>query len=390
MKTKLISSIILATAVAGSAFAEGNYYELTSSNNVFTGTIPSNILSNYNGVTGEPFVFEVSTLPADYATNSKSRTLSFTVGKFTSDFTFDSGIKFQTPSTYVTDMTLNPKFFVNNGATITVNDTITYNVRSKTRFWIDNDAGAYGTVVINAPVTRIDKNDGAKNTALANCELFVNRGHVVLNATTDFGYTSLYGGCSITVRENSTATTFAIRAARSNTLYTKDLPTAIKEAIAGKKGIRENGSLILDGANYEVKSASLNSFGDEKDCADYAHIFTLKYSQANVAESLMVKGFNVFLTDASNGSKGMDAFIVEDMDYLDTICTNTNLAANTYASKIYINGVCLSDLIADGTVVVSTQSGDYTNVYTYIPEPSTYAMIFGAIALGFVAYRRRK
>ena len=27
---------------------------------------------------------------------------------------------------------------------------------------------------------------------------------------------------------------------------------------------------------------------------------------------------------------------------------------------------------------------------TSVPEPSTYAMIFGAIALGFVAYRRRK
>lgn len=37
-------------------------------------------------------------------------------------------------------------------------------------------------------------------------------------------------------------------------------------------------------------------------------------------------------------------------------------------------------------------SGEYAGYYSYyvIPEPSTYAMIFGAMALGFVAYRRRK
>jgi hypothetical protein len=27
---------------------------------------------------------------------------------------------------------------------------------------------------------------------------------------------------------------------------------------------------------------------------------------------------------------------------------------------------------------------------TAVPEPSTYAAIFGALALGFVAYRRRR
>ena len=31
-----------------------------------------------------------------------------------------------------------------------------------------------------------------------------------------------------------------------------------------------------------------------------------------------------------------------------------------------------------------------SSVVLAVPEPSTYAMIFGAIALGFVAYRRRK
>ena len=38
---------------------------------------------------------------------------------------------------------------------------------------------------------------------------------------------------------------------------------------------------------------------------------------------------------------------------------------------------------------IENGSGIYT-IYTQVPEPAEWAMIFGAIALGFVAYRRRK
>lgn len=52
---------------------------------------------------------------------------------------------------------------------------------------------------------------------------------------------------------------------------------------------------------------------------------------------------------------------------------------------VYVNGVLLTaDMIEKQT------AGSYKDKFMVIPEPSTYAMIFGAIALGFVAYRRRK
>ena len=48
----------------------------------------------------------------------------------------------------------------------------------------------------------------------------------------------------------------------------------------------------------------------------------------------------------------------------------------------------------EGQEIICEQisGGEYNGYYSYyvIPEPSTYAMILGAIALGFVAYRRRK
>lgn len=387
MKTKLITSIILASAIATSAFAADNYYTLTSSNNVFSGAIPSDILSNYNGFDGEVFTFQETSMTG----NSGATTIYINLAKFTSDFTFNSGFTFYTANTYVDNFTINPRLYINKGATVTINKSLTYNVRTKHRLWVDNDSGDYGTLVINAAPVRIAENDGVKNTSLGNCELFIGRGHVELNVASEFGYTSLYGGSSLTIRANSSSTTFAIRAARSNKLYTKTLPTAIQDAItaAGKKGIRDNGTLILDGASYSSESCTLNTKGDESDCADYAHVFTLKYGQADVAEGLKLSTMSTYFNDAANGSKGMDAFIVEDMNYLDTISTKTDLKFGSYASRIYINGVNFTELINLGKIQVSSDTTGY-NVYTYIPEPSTYAMIFGAIALGFVAYRRRK
>ena len=56
----------------------------------------------------------------------------------------------------------------------------------------------------------------------------------------------------------------------------------------------------------------------------------------------------------------------------------------------------LSNMLLDGVTnkltycSVNINGTDYWVLNTVSPEPSTYAMIFGAIALGFVAYRRRK
>ena len=59
---------------------------------------------------------------------------------------------------------------------------------------------------------------------------------------------------------------------------------------------------------------------------------------------------------------------------------------NTMLSHFTMNGM-RSDEILETTEVYNGKT--YFSYYV-IPEPSTYAAIFGAIALGFVAYRRRK
>ncbi len=67
-------------------------------------------------------------------------------------------------------------------------------------------------------------------------------------------------------------------------------------------------------------------------------------------------------------------------------------------SEVFDLGVVLSGLsyIDFGKVSVLNANGDAYQgslAYTYtpqVPEPATYAIIFGALVLGFVMYRRRK
>ena len=49
----------------------------------------------------------------------------------------------------------------------------------------------------------------------------------------------------------------------------------------------------------------------------------------------------------------------------------------------------VGDFVYDPSLMLKFDKETYYSYYV-IPEPSTYAMIFGALALGFVAYRRRK
>ena len=50
----------------------------------------------------------------------------------------------------------------------------------------------------------------------------------------------------------------------------------------------------------------------------------------------------------------------------------------------------ISNVSYDGEYLSFVVSSFSSYGYAAVPEPSTYAAIFGVIALGFVAYRRRK
>lgn len=64
-----------------------------------------------------------------------------------------------------------------------------------------------------------------------------------------------------------------------------------------------------------------------------------------------------------------------------------DLSTNEDGSLKYIKGIVGGNVI--DLMAISNVAGSY-DIVSYIPEPSTYAAIFGVLALAFVAYRRRK
>ena len=71
---------------------------------------------------------------------------------------------------------------------------------------------------------------------------------------------------------------------------------------------------------------------------------------------------------------------------------NTTECGNWVVPSLSQNSVsdvfALLDSVGGGTI--DSKYLTLSSTVTVVPEPSTYAVIFGAIALGFVAYRRRK
>lgn len=67
--------------------------------------------------------------------------------------------------------------------------------------------------------------------------------------------------------------------------------------------------------------------------------------------------------------------------------SNTEMIAGIFDFK---NNTNLSDWEDFGLDNLSFEDGKLVLSLTYVPEPSTYAAIFGALALAFAAYRRRK
>ncbi len=151
------------------------------------------------------------------------------------------------------------------------------------------------------------------------------------------------------------------------------------------KGVRVDAGVAVNGGSLITTMGSHNMGFYENNRSDYAHVMTVAY-ESDVAESVTLKSLNVVFTGTAKGH--LDFVDITSMGLGDQFCSELDLKSDAYASKIFINNKNILDYTAEELGI--TKNGNL-NVYTMnIPEPSTYAVIFGALALGFVAYRRRK
>ena len=77
-------------------------------------------------------------------------------------------------------------------------------------------------------------------------------------------------------------------------------------------------------------------------------------------------------------------------DDVSDISTYTGAAGETFGLSFVTDYSFIAPTVAGYTARLSDVKGDVsaTVTYTFIPEPSTYAMILGAITLGLVGWRR--
>ena len=155
--------------------------------------------------------------------------------------------------------------------------------------------------------------------------------------------------------------------------------------IGSLKGVRVDAGVAVNGGSLVATMGSHNMGNYENDRSEYAHVMTVVY-ESDVAESVTLKSLNTVFKTTTKGH--LDFVDITSMGLGDQFCSELDLTSDAYASKIFINNKNILEYSAEELGI--TKNGTL-NVYTMnIPEPSTYAMIFGALALAFALYRRRK
>ena len=230
-----------------------------------------------------------------------------------------------------------------------------------------------------------------------------NKGTVIvslLGSSNLTGGTLLYGNVivelgatsGIAFGDGKTDTTFGLR--DGNTLrllaanqfsQTSRIASRITTTAEGTHlgGIVEMGGFDLTFRNLEFRHESTN-----KNLLGIEQIFDFG-GNAGVSQSLTITADFAF----ANLALGDDQKALCRL----TIKGYESGVDHLYLAKDYTTDSALKNLVQFDfggldydLVVKEISTGKFEYIATVIPEPSTYAIIFGAIALGFVAYRRRK
>lgn len=152
----------------------------------------------------------------------------------------------------------------------------------------------------------------------------------------------------------------------------------------GTSSIKDSAQMtfVLDSANFDYASTAMFSTGK----------LAVYKTNDTVSNPFVIDGAN--LGEVSGLSAGDIAeFIIMtisgDATLNDDILDFSNIEsiAGIFEFK---NNTDLADWEDFGLENLSFADGNLVLSLTYVPEPSTYAAIFGALALAFAAYRRRK
>ena len=196
--------------------------------------------------------------------------------------------------------------------------------------------------------------------------------------------------------------------------------TDCSTTVNGKMAINPNSTLTINGgtfiaaefsqtgAAYKENVADVNIINGAKftltETESYAHnnAFNIYVDSTSTFDSTQKSGFYGTLTFEAGATVDLagDSTITDVKLIVDDITQAGDISS--YFETITMAGVELDSVLTSenfSTIVDKSTGKEYAIdtdvsgnfvVGSEIPEPSTYAMIFGALALAFVVYRRRK
>ena len=209
-----------------------------------------------------------------------------------------------------------------------------------------------------------------------------------------FGVLNMNGGSLILTGDRSgldiiSEATYKI----SNEMILKDVTftaagSVIANTVSNTSGQSFSGDITFSGTtSFSGTSLIINS-GSSLSVLDTASVNVDSLSAASLivsgnakinvdsADNIAVSNLSVILNEAGN----LDFSEIFSTDNGETIVFSSEQNISVYDA----NGDLYDDVLFS-----YDESGNITGI-TAVPEPSTYAALFGAIALAFAAYRRRK
>ncbi len=230
-----------------------------------------------------------------------------------------------------------------------------------------SDQTKYANVWLNSSDTNVFQKKSTQNGGYEVWLNYVNF-HSEVSAATKYAYVHMERGANFICENDTSFATLAVRTPY-NPSSTHDASNAF------------SGSLQLNGHDATVDQLFYNPSNAEA-CTD----FFIDFGQNSTAQTLTIGKIE---ESVGYNDWDLDRLVITNFGVGDEILIKQNLTTDGN-KKIFdilsING--LSGI--DNIDVNLLENGYYSYSVAVVPEPSTYALIFGALALGFVAYRRRK
>ncbi|MBE6414495.1 MAG: hypothetical protein E7035_08095 [Verrucomicrobiaceae bacterium] len=366
-------------------------------NAIYAGSLAIGLSQAEKSFLGAVTQFEI--YKASNTTITNGTAINVSGGNITGDI-FGGGYAQGASDTYYGKMT------VNGGTAITVDAKNTLSINGN--IYGGGNQGSYGTSTVNGGTNVSFKGNGA-NLTFTGTVFGSGLNGAVVNGSKVFNFDSFTGAFNGTIANfddvNVNASDVLFNGAFSNvsnlTIFENSIVTIANSSIINGINLINNGKLVITeidtSSSTTLKGEAEVKVGESLSIAVNSNEGVTINSITNVAES------EAFVEVVS----GKDFVAFDAFDFDIDLTAGESVTLSFYVDKEGLsanNFVIYHEENGEWTIANDVSNVKYENGYltfdvshfsgygytAAVPEPAEWAMVFGAIALAFVAYRRRK